>query len=129
MQAPRVDISERLLDFGARIVGFSRRLNRSGGGRHVANQLLRAATSSGANYEEACAAESRADFVHKLQIVLKELRESLYWLKLARKAGLIATEDLEPLIAEADSLGKIIWKSIVTARGGGRQHRDSQHAK
>jgi len=50
------------------------KLSRNDVGKHVANQLMRAATSSGANYEEACSAESRADFIHKVQIVLKELR-------------------------------------------------------
>ena len=92
------------------------RLNRSSVGRHIGNQLVRAATSSGANYEEACAAESRADFIHKMQIVLKELRESFYWLRLAHRSGLISAEDLKPLIGEADGLAKIVGKSVVTAK-------------
>ena len=85
-----------------------------------ATQLVRAATSSGANYEEACGAESRADFIHKMQIVLKELRESLYWLRLADRAGLISTQDLEPLISEAEGLAKIVGKSVVTAKSKAR---------
>jgi four helix bundle protein len=63
-------------------------LNKTAVERHIALQFLRAATSAGANYEEACAGESRADFIHKLQIVLKELRESLYWLRLVEKSFL-----------------------------------------
>ena len=117
MQNQRINLSERLLDFGATIVGVSERLNGSSGGRHIGNQLVRAATSSGANYEEACGGESRADFIHKLQIVLKELRESLYWLRLADRAGLISAQDVKPLISEADALAKIVGKSIVTAKG------------
>ena len=116
MQNEATDLSERLLDFGACVVRLCGRLHRSNGGRHIGNQLLRAATSSGANYEEACGAESRADFIHKMQIVLKELRESLYWLRLAHRTGLISDEDLKPLIGEADGLAKIVGKSVVTAK-------------
>jgi four helix bundle protein len=117
MQNERTNLSERLLDFGVSIVRASGKFNGSSGGRHIGHQLVRAATSSGANYEEACGAESRADFIHKLQIVLKELRESLYWLRLADRAGLISTQDLRPLINEAESLAKIVGKSIVTTKG------------
>jgi len=78
--------------------------------------LLRSATSSGANYQEACAAESRADFVHKLQIVLKELRESLYWLKLIKKS-FSNTVDLQTELNETQELANIVAKSIVTAKG------------
>ena len=84
MQNEKPDLSERFLEFGAIIVKLALRLNKNAVERHIGLQLLRSATSSGANYQEACAAESRADFVHKMQIVLKELRESLYWLKLIK---------------------------------------------
>lgn len=116
MQNQATDLSERLLDFGASVVRLCGRLNRSSVGRHIGNQLVRAATSSGANYEEACGAESRADFIHKMQIVLKELRESLYWLRLAHRSGLFSAEDLKPLIGNADGLAKIVGKSVVTAK-------------
>ena len=78
----RSDLSERLLEFAASSIKLTVRLKRTAVGRYIANQLMRAASSSGANYEEACGAESKADFIHKMQLVLKELRESLYWLKL-----------------------------------------------
>ena len=77
----RKDLSERLLDFAVSSIKLSVKLDRSSVGRHVANQFMRAATSAGANYEEACGAESKADFIHKVQLVLKESRESLYWLQ------------------------------------------------
>jgi four helix bundle protein len=73
MQNDRNNLSERLLEFAADNVKLTVKLNRTSVGRHIGNQLMRAATSCGANYEEACAAESRADFVHTMQIVLKEL--------------------------------------------------------
>ncbi|MBW2003386.1 MAG: four helix bundle protein [Deltaproteobacteria bacterium] len=73
-------------------------------------------TSAGANYEEACGAESRADFIHKLQIALKELRETIYWLRLIKKSKLVSSVTLEMLIQEAKELANIIAKSIITAR-------------
>ena len=72
MQNDRLDLSERLLEFSANVVRFTAKLNRSATGRHIGNQLMRASTSRGTNYEEACAAESRTDFIHKMQIVLKD---------------------------------------------------------
>jgi four helix bundle protein len=75
-------LSERLLDFGVEIIRMVEKIRSNYAGRQIIGQLIRSSTSAGANYEEACGAESRSDFVHKLQIVLKELRESLYWLQL-----------------------------------------------
>ena len=116
MQTQRQDLSERLLEFGAVIVRLALRLNKNAVERRIGLQLLRSATSSGANYLEACAAESRADFIHKMQIILKELRESFYWLKLIKKS-FPNTFDLQNELKETDELTKIIAKSIVTAKG------------
>ncbi len=110
------EISERMLDFGTKTVGLVTKLKRTAVERHIANQLLRSATSVGANYEEARAAESRADFTHKLQLVLKELKETVYWLRLVEKSRLSSGQVLEYLLLEANELSKIIAKSIVTAR-------------
>ncbi|MDI6886003.1 MAG: four helix bundle protein [archaeon] len=120
MQNERKDLSERLLDFAAGILRLVVRLNKTAIGRHIGNQLMRSATSSGANYEEACGAESKADFIHKMQLVLKELRESLYWLKLVKKSGLISDRDLQPLLSEVEELVKIVAKSIITAKSKGK---------
>ena len=117
MQSERDDLSERLLDFAAKIIKLVARLNRSAVGRHIGGQLTHSGTSAGANYEEACGAESRADFIHKMQVVLKELKESLYWLRLIRKSGLISDESLLPLMTEADELIKIVARSVITAKG------------
>jgi len=110
------DLSERLLDFAASSIKLTVKLKRTAVGRHLANQLMRAATSSGANYEEACGAESRADFIHKMQLVLKELRESLYWLKLVERTDLISGKDLQALVDEANELTKIVAKTVITAK-------------
>jgi len=114
------NISERLLDFGVNVVRLTVKLNRTAALRHIGNQLMRSATSCGANYEEACAAESKADFVHKMQVVLKELRESLYWLKLVKKAGPSLDGELQPILREAHELANIFAKSVITAKGSER---------
>lgn len=116
MQNDRRDLSERLLEFGANTIKLTTKLQRTAAGRHIANQLMRAVTSAGANYQEACAAESRADFVHKMQIVLKELRESHYWLKLLDRVGVAPDLQLPSLLIEADELVKIFAKSIITVK-------------
>jgi four helix bundle protein len=82
----------------------------------VAGQLIRSGTSAAPNYEEARAAESREDFIHKLSVALKELRESRLWLRLIIKANLLRAELVEPLLLESEELCKIIGKSIVTAK-------------
>jgi four helix bundle protein len=112
----RQEMEQRLLAFAAAAMRLVGRLSRSVEGRYVAGQLMRSAASSGANYHEACAAESRADFVHKLQVALKELRESEYWLRLAAQATLLPSTTLSPLQDEADQLIRIIAKSVVTAK-------------
>jgi len=70
----------------------------------------------GANYEEACGAQSRADFIHKLQIVLKEIRESLYWLRLIKKSAILKEQNLIQIVEETKQLSNIIAKSIITAK-------------
>ena len=85
-------------------------------GRHVAGQLVRCGTSPPANYEEARAGESRHDFVHKLAVVLKELRESRCWLRLIVRCELLPAERLDSLLDEASQLCNILGKSIVTAK-------------
>jgi len=103
------------LDYAANIIKLAVKL-KNPAIKYIANQLMRAASSAGANYEEACGAESRADFIHKIQIVLKELRESLFWLRLMLRSGLIQATEIQILINEADELAKIIAKSIMTAK-------------
>ena len=82
-------VAERLLEYGARIIKVVESLPQSLVGRRIGDQLLRSGMSVGAHYEEAQGGDSHADFVHKLQIAVKELRESNYWLRLLGKAGTI----------------------------------------
>jgi len=109
-------ISDRLLDYGTSIIKICIRLNKTAIGRHIGNQLLHAGTSVGANYEEACGAQSKADFIHKLQIVLKEIRESMYWLKLIRRSEILKGEKIKDVINETMQLSNIIGRSIITAK-------------
>ena len=120
MQNQRENLSDRLLNFAASIVRLTLLLSKTVAGRHIAGQILRCSTSCGANYEEACAAESRADFIHKMQIVLKELRETLYWFKLSAKCFQNLTGHLQADLKEADELIRIFSKSVITAKNSGR---------
>jgi four helix bundle protein len=110
------DIEERLLDFAVRIGKVIDALPETRLGRHIAGQLVRSGTSPAPNYAEACAAESKRDFIHKLGIVLKELRESAVWSRMIIKSELIPEQRLEPLRDECEQLCKIIAKSLVTAK-------------
>jgi four helix bundle protein len=111
------ELSERLLTFAARIGKLTDAIPDTRLGRHVAGQLVRCGTSPPPNYEEACAAESRSDFVHKLKIVLKELRETRSWLRYLVKTELMPAPHLAPLLDEGTQLCNIIGQSIVTAKG------------
>jgi four helix bundle protein len=110
------DIEERLLDFAVRVGKAIDTLPDTRLGRHIAGQLVRSGTSPAPNYAEACAAESKKDFIHKLAIVLKELRESSVWIRMIVKSELIPEQRLEQLRDECDQLCKIIAKSLVTAK-------------
>ena len=120
MQSGRKDLSDRLLNFAASIVKLTSLLKKTVAECHIAGQILRCSTSCGANYEEACAAESKADFIHKMQIVLKELRETLYWLRLSAKCFPNMSEHLRIELKEADELIRIFSKSVVTAKSSGK---------
>jgi len=110
------EMEERFLEFAARICALVEALPDTKTGRHISGQLIRCGTSPAPNYAEACAAESRNDFTHKLGIVLKELRETRIWLKLSVKTATMKTNRLNPLIEECTELMNIIGKSIVTAK-------------
>jgi len=113
------DLAERLLDFAVQIIRLVNFLPKTAVGRYVGGQLMRSGASPGSNYEEARGAESKADFIHKLGIVLKELKESRFWLKLIQRTGLVASERVETLLRECKELCAIIAKSILTARKSG----------
>ena len=110
------ELSERLMSFAARIGKAVDALPDTRMGRHIAGQLVRCGTSPAPNYEEARAAESRADFIHKLGVCLKELRESRCWIRLIVKTELLPEHKMGELHEECTELCNIIAQSIVTAK-------------
>lgn len=114
----REDISNRFLEFAARIIELGRLLNKTFEGRHVYGQLFRSGTSSGANYEESHSAESSNDFIHKREICLKELRESFFRLKLIERPKLVPPENetIVFLLQKNQELINIIAKSLITTK-------------
>jgi four helix bundle protein len=109
-------LSDRLLNFAAMVIKITDSLPNTVAGRHVGGQLIRAGTSCGSNYEEACGAESRSDFAHKMSIVLKELKESRYWLRLIQRTQMLTTEGTDSALSECEQLCAIAAKSIITAK-------------
>ena len=116
MERRGADLEERLLEFAARVGKVVDALPDTRLARHIAGQLVRSGTSPAPNYAEACAAESKRDFIHKLGIALKELRESRAWIKLILKAELLPAARISPLLDEVQQLCSILGKSIVTAK-------------
>src|SRR6266498_1891092 len=110
------EFSDRLWRFAARIATVADALPDTRSGRHVAAQLVRCGTSAAPNYDEACAAESRADFAHKVSVALKEAKETRGWLRFTWLAGLLAEKRTASVVDECEQLCKILGKSIVTAR-------------
>lgn len=117
------DLEERLIDFAVRIIRVADSLPKTKAGTHIAGQLIRCGTSPAPNYAEAKDAESRADFVHKMKISLKELRETKVWLLIAGKSNLIKPkEKLEPVIDESNELISIFVSSVKTAKANKHQN-------
>jgi len=124
------DIAERALKLGGAVLRLLPKLEHSWASKHVARQLGRCATGGGSNYEEARAAESYADFIHKLRVAAKELRETHYWLRLLQLSGYLdEPQQLDCLITETDELIAILNASAKTAKerssrtSPGRTHR------
>ena len=116
MSEQRFDLEDRLLDFSVRIIRVVDGLPNTRVGNHVGGQILRSGTSPFAHHGEAQGAESRKDFIHKLRIGLKELRETKRWLRLIQAIPLIEPLNrLEEVLEELEELIKIFVTSIRTA--------------
>jgi four helix bundle protein len=113
----KFDLEDRLIDFAILIIGISENLTNSKAGNHISGQIVRSGTSPALHYGEAQSAESRADFIHKLKILLKELRETLVGLKIILKVPLsINLPVINIGIDECNQLISIFVKSIETAK-------------
>jgi len=117
-QNKKYDLEERLLNYTVLILRIVEKLPKTRTGNHIAGQLLRSGTSPYPNHGEAQAAESKNDFIHKMSICLKELRETKRWLKLIERAHLLKNndKDLNDGLIETEELIKIFFKSIRTAK-------------
>jgi four helix bundle protein len=111
------DLEDRLLEFASAVIAVTEKLPNSRSGNHVAGQLLRSGTSPFSNHGEAESAESPDDFIHKLKICLKELRETRRWLRLIyRQSWLRTDQQLQAALIEVEELTRIFVASIRTAK-------------
>jgi len=110
------EMEDRFLDFAVRVGAVVDALPDTRLGRHIGGQLVRCGTSTAPNYGEADAAESKNDFIHKLGIVFKELRESRIWIKMIIKARLLPGKRMSALLDECEQLNNIIASSLITAK-------------
>lgn len=118
-ETPPMQTAERAKRFAVRVIRLCQWLEATPGvQRTLSHQLLRAGTSIGANLHEAQSAHSRADFLSKLTIALKEARETAYWLEIMVRRELVRAEGLHDLLEELDELTRILVASIVTAKKG-----------
>lgn len=106
------DLEDRLINFSVASINLAKSIHYNFEGKHLAQQLIRSSTSAALNYGEAKGAESRKDFIHKMRLALKELRESLVCIKIMLRCDLIAKDEL---LNEADQLVAIFVASIRTA--------------
>jgi four helix bundle protein len=114
---PPRDIKERTFSFALDIVLLCRSLDlKARSLRILAQQLLRSGTSTGANVQEAQAGQSRADFISKYNIALKEARETLYWLRLLDASGELSNGSCQALLSEADEIARVIASIILSTK-------------
>ncbi len=113
------ELEDRLIDFAVLVISVVEALPNTKAGNHIASQLVRSGTSPAPNYGEARSAESRKDFIHKMKISLKELRETMIWLKIIARKKLAEERDVSEAIEECDELIAIFISSTKTADGGG----------
>lgn len=119
----KFDLEDRLIEFAVLIIEISESLNNTKAGNHLSGQLVRSGTSPALQYGEAQSAESRNDFIHKIKILLKELRESLVALKIVQRVPLTKKLDLvKKGLLECNELIAIFVKSIETARRNNNKH-------
>ena len=116
MQSKTFNLDERLIQFAARIIDVAEALPRTIAGAHLSGQLVRSGTAPALHYGEAQGAESRNDFIHKMKIALKELRETFNCLRIIRKKEWYNDNELSALLSENDQVIAIFVRSIETAQ-------------
>jgi four helix bundle protein len=119
-KAAAFDLEDRLLGFSARIIRLVDSLPNTRAANHIAGQLLRCGTSPYGNHGEVEAAESRKDFIHKLKVCLKELKETRRWLRLIAKSSMVPAPQMAAILHETEELIKIFFSSVRTAEKNAR---------
>ena len=112
----KYDLEDRLIEFASQVIELAEGLPETVAGRHLGRQLIRSGTAPALGYGEAQGAESRADFIHKMKIGLKELRETMVNLKIISRRKYVADAQLDSLLHENHELISIFVRSIATAR-------------
>lgn len=113
----KLDIQQRAFSFACRIIRLYNYISRQkGAGQILCNQILRSGTSIGANLQEASAGQSKADFISKCNIALKEARETYYWLSLLKETNIVSDGKIKELIAESNQIVAIITTIVKNSR-------------
>ena len=112
----KIDILERTEDYALSIIDLFRIIENDSVGKILGRQLLKAGTSVGANIEEAQGAQSKADFISKMSIAYKEVREASFWIRLIRKTILIPTTQAEKLLEETIEIAKILASILISSK-------------
>ena len=110
------ELKSRTMNVGVEVIKLSSKLPINSAGKVIQNQIVRSATSVGANYRAALRGKSKPDFINKIAIVIEELDETQYWLELSVKANLLEKTDVATLWKEAEELMKILSKTSITAK-------------
>ena len=120
MKNKKPDLEDRLVDFAVSILNLAEKLPNTYAGKHLSQKIIRSGTAPALNYGEAQAAESRADFIHKMKIALKELRETYINLKIIYKKQYLSSKDIKIIAQENNELISIFIASINTANKKGK---------
>lgn len=110
------DIADRLEAYASSVLLVVLALPKNRVGKHIEDQLLRSGSAPGAHYSEARSAQRRRDFVHKISLAGKEMRESVYWLGVVKRSELTSGQDISPMIDEGKELTAILLSSAKTAK-------------
>ena len=111
------DVKARTFRFALQIIALVEKLPNTISATTIGKQLIRSGTSIGANVEEATAAHSKSDFVHRMNISLRETRETLYWLRLLGGSKILPSSNLTDVLKEADEITRILGAIVSSARG------------
>lgn len=118
----KYDLQQRLTEFAMATIRIGEQLPRTAAGIHICNQLIKSGSHAALHYGEAQSAESRKDFIHKMKVCLKELRETLNCLTLIKEMKWLKPEEVEPVLRESNELVSIFVTSVKTAEANMRRN-------